>query len=116
MDISNVQIEAGCSIITAVGDSMHRDPAIPGRFMSALGEAGIRQLTMAQNLGARNISTVVKAADSERALRTVHSAFLSHQVVSVGIIGLSYVGAKLHQRTYRRLVAVPASEHHRRLA
>ena len=55
-----VRVEYGCSIITAVGDSMHRDPQIPGRFMTALGEAGIRQLTMAQNLGARNISTVVR--------------------------------------------------------
>lgn len=41
-------------------------------------------------------------ADSERALRTVHSAFLSHQVVSVGIIGLSFVGAKLLELIRKR--------------
>lgn len=81
---------------------MHRDPSVPGRFMAALGEAGIRLLATAQGHGARNIAAVVRSADSARALRTVHSAFLSHQIICVGVVGLSFVGAELLELFQRR--------------
>ena len=56
---------------------------------------------MAQNLGARNISRRGRQHPSARCL-----AFLSHQVVSVGIIGLSFVGAKLRPLIRKRKVVV----------
>jgi hypothetical protein len=41
----------------------------------------------------QNISCVVGAKDSARALRTVHAAFLlSHQTVSVGVVGCGSIG------------------------
>ena len=58
---------------------MGENPIVPGRFMTALGNSGIRVIATAQGCDERNISAVVAKADATRALRSVHSAFLSHQ-------------------------------------
>lgn len=87
-----------------------------GRFFSALGDAKINILAIAQGTSVvclllchvfvcfstspgcseRNISAVVFSSDSIRALRAVHSAFrLSHTTVRIGIIGMTDIGESL---------------------
>ena len=60
---------------------------VSGRFFSALGDAKINVMAMAQGCSERNISAVVLTSESTRALRAVHAAFrLSQTTVRVGII------------------------------
>jgi aspartokinase/homoserine dehydrogenase 1 len=87
--ISAVEITAPCSIIAAVGDGMSSTTGVAGVFFSALGDAHINVLAIAQGCSERNISAVIYTQESTRALRAVHAAFrLSHTTVRVGIIGI----------------------------
>ena len=96
--ISNVDVKTPCSIIAAVGDGMSQTTGCSGRFFSALGDAKINIIAIAQGCSERNISAVVRAEDSTRALRAVHAAFrLSHTTVRIAIVGMNEVGASLLQ-------------------
>ncbi|KAJ1448334.1 Aspartate/glutamate/uridylate kinase [Pelagophyceae sp. CCMP2097] len=91
--VAAISALAPCAIIAAVSRSLNADA--PGRFYDALGRAGILLVAAAQGCDERNISAVVHERDARRALRCVHSAFLSHQTVAVALVGAGYVGATL---------------------
>jgi bifunctional aspartokinase / homoserine dehydrogenase 1 len=94
--ISNVDVKAPCSIIAAVGDGMSSTTGCAGRFFSALGDAKINIIAIAQGCSERNISAVVQSNESIRALRAVHAAFrLSHTTVRIAIVGLNELGESL---------------------
>jgi bifunctional aspartokinase / homoserine dehydrogenase 1 len=94
--IQRVDLVPGCSILAAVGDSMAHEPGVAGRFFGALGTARVNIRAIAQGSSERNMSVVIDRADSRRGLRAVHSAFfLSHQTISIGIIGPGLIGGTL---------------------
>lgn len=94
--ISDITVNSPTSIIAAVGDGMHNVSGVSGRFFSALGDAQINVLAISQGCSERNISAVVSASQSTRALRALHAAFrLSHTTVRVGIIGMNDEGKSL---------------------
>ncbi|MBA3543051.1 MAG: bifunctional aspartate kinase/homoserine dehydrogenase I [Chthoniobacterales bacterium] len=91
--IQRIDLTPNCSILAAVGDNMVDHPGVAGKFFSALGKARINIGAIAQGSSERNISTVIDRADSQRALRAVHSAFyLSNQTISIGVIGAGLIG------------------------
>lgn len=88
--LTQIDLLKPCSIIAAVGDGMLRKTGVSGLFFSALGDAKINVLAIAQGSSERNISAVVRTEDSARALRAVHAAFrLSHTTIRVGIVGMN---------------------------
>ncbi len=94
--IQNVSCENSCSILAAVGDNMVNQPGIAGRFLGALGQAGVNIRAIAQGASERNISVVISGADSTRALRAVHASFfLSLHTLSIGILGAGGIGGTL---------------------
>ena len=94
--IQTVDVSESSSILAAVGDNMAQRPGIAGRFLSALGKAGVNIRAIAQGSSERNISVVVSRNESVRALRAVHSAFfLSNHTLSIGVIGTGWVGKTL---------------------
>ena len=94
--IQRVEVASACSILAAVGDGMAGTPGIAAKFFSALGKARVNIRAIAQGSSERNISVVVDAADTTRALRAAHSGlYLSDQTLSVGIVGLGNVGSAL---------------------
>lgn len=94
--LQNLDITTSCSILAAVGDQMAGQLGVAGKFMRALGSAGINIRAIAQGSSERNISVVIDAEDSQRALRAVHSSFmLSHKTLSIGLVGAGTVGATL---------------------
>lgn len=94
--ISSVDVIAPCAIVAAVGDGMAKTAGVAARFFSALGDAKINVLAVAQGSSERNISAVVSSRDSTRALRAVHAAFrLSHTTIRVGIVGMNELGHSL---------------------
>src|SRR4029079_6349165 len=94
--MQRVEVASECSILAAVGDGMAGTPGIAAKFLSALGKARVNIRAIAQGSSERNISVVVDAADTTRALRAAHSGlYLSDQTLSVGIVGVGNVGSEL---------------------
>jgi bifunctional aspartokinase / homoserine dehydrogenase 1 len=94
--IQKVEIANDCSILAIVGEGMAGRPGVAARFFSALGKAGVSLRAIAQGSSERNISVVVDAADTQRALRAAHAAFyLSDQTLSIGLVGAGNVGTAL---------------------
>jgi bifunctional aspartokinase / homoserine dehydrogenase 1 len=94
--VQRVEVTKGCSIIAVVGDDMAGMPGSAGKFFSTLGNAGINVRAIAQGASERNISAVIDAKDSARAIRAVHSSFyLSAKTVSIGVLGPGSVGGVL---------------------
>lgn len=91
--IAAVEVVEPCAIIAAVAQSLTIDA--PGRFYDALGRCGIPLIASAQGCDERNLSAVVHQDDARRALRAVHSAFLSHNVVALALVGAGFVGGHL---------------------
>lgn len=62
-------------IIAVIGGNMRGTPGISGRVFSALGEAGINVLAIAQGSSEMNISFVVQSSERAHTLQAVHRAF-----------------------------------------
>lgn len=94
--MQSVDLTEAQSIVAVVGDGMAGTPGVAARFFGTLGRAGINIRAIAQGSSERNISAVVDADESTRALRAVHSGFyLSSKTISIGLIGCGTVGATL---------------------
>ncbi len=94
--ISAIDSESDLAIIAAVGEGMPGHLGTAGAFLSSLGKAGINIRAIAQGSSERNISAVIRADESGRALRALHSVFfLSQQTLSVGLFGPGNIGGTL---------------------
>lgn len=94
--IQSVDVTAGCSILAVVGDGMAGTCGVAAKVFGALGNAGVNVRAIAQGASERNISVVIEARQTTRALRAVHSSFyLSPHTVSIGLIGPGQVGSTL---------------------
>ena len=94
--IESISVQAGISVLAAVGDGMSGTPGTAGRLFAALGRSRVNIRAIAQGASERNISVALDSADAARALRAAHSGFyLSAQAISVGIIGPGNVGREL---------------------
>ena len=84
------------TLVSLVGENMGKRPNVAGKFLNAIGEAGISVRAVAQGASSRSISCVVDADQTATAVRTVHGAFnLSHTVISVLLLGKGVVGSSL---------------------
>src|SRR5439155_1195824 len=63
------------ALLTVTGSGMLGVPGIAARVFSALAEAKINVIAIAQGSSELNLSLVVDAGDAARALRVVHDAF-----------------------------------------
>src|SRR5216110_3289066 len=74
-EIDRVEVRAGAATLVVVGLGMAGTPAIAARIFSALAEAKINVIAIAQGSSELNLSLVVDGGDAARALRAVHAAF-----------------------------------------
>jgi aspartokinase/homoserine dehydrogenase 1 len=94
--VQDVVVQRNCAIVAAVGDAMAERAGVAARFFGALGDANVNIRAVAQGSSERNITAVVDAKDSTRALRAVHARFtLSATTVSVGVVGTGGIGQAL---------------------
>lgn len=70
--LESVQEEANVSMIAVVGEGLRRHSGIAGRVFSALGQADINVIAIAQGSSERNISLVVKSSRATQALQSIH--------------------------------------------
>jgi aspartokinase/homoserine dehydrogenase 1 len=94
--LQSVDVTTGCSILSVVGDGMAGTPGIAAKVFSALASVGVNVRAIAQGSSERNISAVIDARQTSKALGAVHSGFyLSPHTVSIGLIGPGLVGGAL---------------------
>ena len=92
--IQRVDVTRDCSILAVVGDGMAGTPGIAAKLFNALGTSGVNVRAIAQGASERNISVVIDAAQTARALGSVHASFyLSPHTMSIGLIGPGLVGS-----------------------
>ena len=92
--IQRVDVTRDCSILAVVGDGMAGTPGIAAKLFNALGASGVNVRAIAQGASERNISVVIDAAQTARALGSVHASFyLSPHTISIGLIGPGLVGS-----------------------
>jgi aspartokinase/homoserine dehydrogenase 1 len=92
--IQDVAIDRDLAILAIVGDGMAGTPGVAAKLFSALGGANVNIRAIAQGASERNISAVVDAASTTRALRAAHASFyLSPHTLSIGVIGPGSVGS-----------------------
>ena len=94
--IKGVKIIPDCCILAAIGDGMVHHQGVSGHFFGALARAQVSIRMIAQGSSERNISIIIDQKDLNKALNIAHSAFyLSHQTLSVGIVGVGLIGSTL---------------------
>ena len=94
--IQSVELSRNCAILAVVGDGMAGTHGVAAKVFGTLGDAGVNIRAIAQGASERNISLVIDAKHSTRALRAVHAGFyLSPHTVSIGLTGPGLVGAEL---------------------
>ncbi|MDH3191057.1 MAG: ACT domain-containing protein, partial [Acidimicrobiia bacterium] len=102
--LKEVTVTPDCVILAAVGEGMSGTPGIAAKFFGALARAGVNIRAIAQGASERNISVVIDADQSTRALRAAHSGFyLSRQTLSIGLIGPGHIGSVLLDQMHEQL-------------
>jgi aspartokinase/homoserine dehydrogenase 1 len=71
-----VTAEDAVCVISVIGDGMKGAPGISGRVFSALGNAHINVLAIAQGSSERNISAVISETDRTTAVEVLHREFI----------------------------------------
>ena len=92
--VSSVGCIERCCVLAAVGQGMVSRKGAAATMFSALAKANVNIKAIAQGSSEYNITVLVDQADSERALRAVHSRFyLSDVPIGVGVVGPGLIGA-----------------------
>ncbi len=89
--------EAGLSIVAIVGDKMRETAGVSGMALRQLGLNGINIRAIAQGGTERNISVVVKAAQTHKALNVLHDGFFlsKYKKVHLYAVGIGTVGGTM---------------------
>ncbi|MBN2736609.1 MAG: aspartate kinase [Spirochaetales bacterium] len=74
--IHQISLRTDHIIIAVIGENMRGTPGISGKLFSSLGENEINIYAIAQGSSERNISVVALKKDKEKALTSLHKAFL----------------------------------------
>jgi aspartokinase/homoserine dehydrogenase 1 len=82
--LKDCELLTGLEIIAVIGENMRGRPGITGRLFSSLGDAKVNVLAIAQGSSERNISFVIESKDREKALNTVHAAFIGPKAAGQG--------------------------------
>jgi bifunctional aspartokinase / homoserine dehydrogenase 1 len=79
-EIDGVEVQAGVAAIAIVGLGMAATPGIAARVFSALADAGINVVAIAQGSSELNLSVVVDGRHGAAAQRAVHAAFQLNKI------------------------------------
>ncbi len=101
-----VEVIVDLSVISVVGDGMRQAKGIAARFFTALAQANISIVALAQGSSERSISAVVPLNKAIEAVKSTHQAlFNNKKVVDMFLVGVGGVGGELieqikHQKEY----------------
>ncbi len=91
-----IEVIKDLSIISVVGDGMRQAKGIAARFFSALAQANISIVAIAQGSSERSISAVVAQNKAIEAVKATHQAlFNNKKIVDMFLVGVGGVGGEL---------------------
>ena len=98
-----INIRPNLAIITLVGDKMHHQRGIAAKFFTALAQARVNIIAIAQDSSERSISAVVRAKRVDDAVKTCHkNLFMNKPTIDAFIIGCGTVGKELINQIHKQ--------------
>jgi bifunctional aspartokinase / homoserine dehydrogenase 1 len=92
--IQNIDYTDNCCVLSAVGNGMANRRGVSATFFSALANANVNIVAIAQGSSEYNITCLVKEEDAVRALRAAHSRFYQKSLsIGVGLVGPGLIGS-----------------------
>ena len=73
--VDAIKVQDGVSIVAVVGEGMRGMPGIAGKTFSAVAQANVNVVAIAQGASELNISLVVEQPDARKAVQAIHDAF-----------------------------------------
>ena len=73
--VDAIKVQDGVSIVAVVGEGMRGVPGIAGKTFSAVAQANVNVVAIAQGSSELNISLVVEQPDARKAVQAIHDAF-----------------------------------------
>ncbi|MEK7452353.1 MAG: aspartate kinase, partial [Patescibacteria group bacterium] len=94
--VDDIRVDTDLSVIAVIGERMRQTPGISGMIFSALGNAHVNVVAVAQGSNERNISIVVSKEDVQRGVQAIHEAcFVSHDTIDLFLVGKGKIGGML---------------------
>ncbi|MDM7859486.1 bifunctional aspartate kinase/homoserine dehydrogenase I [Alteromonas sp. ASW11-36] len=91
-----IEVRKGLAIVTLVGDGMRHQKGLAAKFFSALAQARVNNVAIAQGSSERSISTVIEGRKGKKAVKVIHQNFFSNShTIDVFLIGCGTVGSAL---------------------
>lgn len=98
-----IEVRHQLAIITLVGDGMRHNKGLAARFFSALSQARVNNVAIAQGSSERSISSVIDSAKANKAVKAVHQNFFSNlHSIDVFLLGQGIVGSALLEQFRRQ--------------
>jgi bifunctional aspartokinase / homoserine dehydrogenase 1 len=82
--VEHVSVNPDIAVVAVVGENMRGIPGVAGRTFSALGRENVNIIAIAQGSSEYNISLIVDASATQRAVATLHKEFRLDEAVSNG--------------------------------
>jgi len=94
--LEQIQVQKDLAVITVVGDKMQHQRGIAAKFFTALSQARVNIIAIAQDSSERSISAIVRAKRLDDATRICHqSLFGRRATIDAIVIGCGTVGSVL---------------------
>ncbi|MBE1299186.1 MAG: bifunctional aspartate kinase/homoserine dehydrogenase I [Alteromonadaceae bacterium] len=98
-----IQTKEHLAIVTLVGDGMRHSKGLAAKFFSALAQARVNNVAIAQGSSERSISTVVEGRKAKKAVKVIHQNFFSNlHTIDAFLVGCGTVGSELLQQINRQ--------------
>jgi aspartokinase/homoserine dehydrogenase 1 len=98
-----IEVRRELAVVTLVGDGMRQQQGLAAKFFSALAQARVNNVAIAQGSSERSISTVVEGYKAKKAVKVVHQNFFSNlHTIDVFLVGCGNVGKALLSQIYRQ--------------
>ena len=98
-----IQTKENLAIVTLVGDGMRHSKGLAAKFFSALAQARVNNVAIAQGSSERSISTVIEGRKAKKAVKVIHQNFFSNlHTIDAFLVGCGTVGAELLNQINRQ--------------
>ena len=98
-----LELQNDLSILSLVGDGMHHQQGVAAKFFSALAQARVNIVAIAQDSSERSISVVIEQRKCTDAMKISHQKFFSHKpTIDLFLIGCGVVGGELIEQIARQ--------------
>ncbi len=94
--LETIELIDELAIVSLIGDGMLQSKGISARFLSALADASINIVAIAQGSSERSISAVITSTKADAAIKACHQQFFdSQRYIDLFLIGCGGVGSEL---------------------